>query len=136
MESRHISVSFDPNGGTVSVAAKQISYDSSYSSLPTPVYEGYAFDGWFTELEGGAQVTSETMVTSVGDRTIYAHWSLIHYTVRFDANGGESVVDTISVTIKDEYGSLPGNSPLRPSTIYLSIFSNIIMVTYTCPTLS
>lgn len=40
--------------------------------LPVPTREGYKFLGWFTEKEGGVQVTTENVFES--NDTIYAHW--------------------------------------------------------------
>ena len=37
-----------------------------------PVREGYLFDGWFTEPDGGKEVTTDTRFTS--DTKLYAHW--------------------------------------------------------------
>ena len=39
-------VTFDPNGGTVSEASKEVSYHEPYGQLPTPTREGYTFMGW------------------------------------------------------------------------------------------
>ena len=46
--------------------------------LPTqPLKDGYTFLGWFTDAEGGEQVTRETIFTGTGPATYYAHWELI-----------------------------------------------------------
>ena len=50
-------------------------YNSPYGELPVPTREGYKFEGWFTEAEGGTLVTSDTIVTATADHTLYAHWS-------------------------------------------------------------
>ncbi|MBP5734230.1 MAG: InlB B-repeat-containing protein [Candidatus Methanomethylophilaceae archaeon] len=45
----------------------------SFPQLPMdPVREGYLFDGWFTEPDGGKEVTTDTQFTS--DTKLYAHW--------------------------------------------------------------
>ena len=47
-------------------------------ALPTqPLKDGYTFLGWFTDAEGGEQVTRETIFTGTGPATYYAHWELI-----------------------------------------------------------
>ena len=38
------------------------------------IRDGYDFLGWYTEKEGGTQVTSSTKVTKSGPHTLYAHW--------------------------------------------------------------
>lgn len=50
---------------------------STYGSLPTPSRDGYIFEGWYTQISGGSQITSSTKVNLAGDQTLYAHWSKI-----------------------------------------------------------
>ncbi len=66
-------VAFDANGGTVAPGELVTGTDGRLAALPTPVREGYAFNGWFTAAEGGAQVTTATVFTQ--NATIYAHWT-------------------------------------------------------------
>ena len=68
-------VSFHPNGGTVGVTSKIVLSGEAYGALPTPEREGCDFLGWFTALEGGEQVTAETIVSLKAGQTLYAHWS-------------------------------------------------------------
>lgn len=42
-------LTFDANGGEVTVNNKQIEYASNYGELPTPTMAGYTFAGWRTE---------------------------------------------------------------------------------------
>ena len=49
--------------------------DASYGSLPIPVRDGYAFDGWFTS--GASQVTSSTIVNLSGNQELQAHWTKV-----------------------------------------------------------
>ena len=63
---------FDPNGGRVSISYGQ-TVDGLLDYLPTPSRYGYAFDGWYTEINGGQRVTISTVF--VADTTIFAHWS-------------------------------------------------------------
>jgi uncharacterized repeat protein (TIGR02543 family) len=78
-------VTFDPNGGTVSLAIGLTVAGGKLTSLPTPARHGYAFDGWFTEETGGTEVTISTVFEA--NTTIYAQWTFV-YTVIFDATGG------------------------------------------------
>lgn len=42
----YYTVTFDPNGGTLSQNTKQVLYNEPYGELPTPTKEGYTFLGW------------------------------------------------------------------------------------------
>ena len=81
-------VTFNPNGGTVSPTTATVTYDSTYGSLPTPTRTGYTFQGWFTAASDGTQITSSTKVTITANQTLYAHWTANTYSVTFDPNNG------------------------------------------------
>lgn len=68
-------VSFNAAGGSVGTASKVVTEGKSYGSLPTPVRDGYTFDGWYTSSSGGTRVTSSTTVTQTKNHTLYAHWT-------------------------------------------------------------
>ncbi len=55
--------------------SKQVTYNSTYGTLPTAVRTNYTFDGWYTSVSGGSLVKSSTTYTTVGDSTLYAHWT-------------------------------------------------------------
>lgn len=46
--------------------------DMAGIELPIPSRDGYKFEGWFTEAEGGEKVTE---ITNASDATLYAHWT-------------------------------------------------------------
>lgn len=47
--------------------------NTAIDSFPSEPYkDGYIFKGWYTEKEGGTEVTTKMVVTS--DMTLYAHW--------------------------------------------------------------
>ena len=80
---RPLTVTFDPNGGTLAEADKTRSLTTGepYGTLPVPNYEGYDFAGWYTEQNGGMKIESDTTVTVAGTQTLYAHWTEHEYTV-------------------------------------------------------
>lgn len=75
-----VRVTFDVNGGhgyDGYETGRYVDYNTAYGvagELPEPVYEGHAFEGWYTEPEGGTKVEGTTVVTATTDHTIYAHW--------------------------------------------------------------
>lgn len=68
-------LTYNANGGSVSPASKTLNEGASYGNLPTPTRSGYTFDGWFTEINGGSKVSTNTLIN--GNITIYAHWTEI-----------------------------------------------------------
>lgn len=46
--------------------------DPTVGDLPIPSKTGYTFLGWFSEIEGGTPIISETIIN--GDMEVYAHW--------------------------------------------------------------
>ncbi|MBE6700395.1 MAG: hypothetical protein E7582_00690 [Ruminococcaceae bacterium] len=75
MQANSYIVYFDANGGVVTEDLKSVKFDSAYSQLPTPTRNGYTFEGWFTEQNGGERITADTVVKTPTNHTIYAHWS-------------------------------------------------------------
>lgn len=71
---RTFTLTFDPQGGTVSPESKVVTYGLPCGELPRPVKSGWAFVGWYTEKAGGDKITPETNYTLVKNMTVYAHW--------------------------------------------------------------
>jgi len=85
----HYTITFNPTGGTVTPTTATTGSHWELADLPTPTRSGYTFGGWYTAETGGTQVTTSTAL--LGNTTIYAHWLSNdgHFTITFDANGGE-----------------------------------------------
>lgn len=79
-------VSFNANGGEVSECERRVREGSSIGDLPVPNRSEHIFEGWFTEAEGGLEVSAASEITD--DITYYAHWKDGHFIITFDANGG------------------------------------------------
>lgn len=88
-------VTFDAYGGTVTPTTMSTNEDGKLAELPTPVHNGYSFNGWFTALTGGEQVTVNTVFTS--DTTVYAQWTYSNSGIGDDGyyypNGGTPAND-------------------------------------------
>lgn len=77
-----------------------------FSSLPDPVRTGYLFQGWFSEPEGGTEITNQYKFADDSPMTIYAHWTKA-VTVTFDPNGGSCYTKTKQIPAGSSYGTLP-----------------------------
>ena len=101
-------VTFDANGGETEETSKIVYYGKTYETLPVPTREHYTFNGWFTQAEGGTEVTEDTIVDSLENRTLYAQWTQNTFTVNFDANGGTLEGESsMLVASGTAYGELP-----------------------------
>ena len=87
-------LTFNPNGGTVTPTSKDLEYNSVYGTLPTPTRASnaqytYTFAGWYTAATEGTQVTATTKMAAK-DTTIYAHWTsnTRSYTVSYQTTYG------------------------------------------------
>lgn len=100
-------VTFDSNGGSVSTTSKSVTYGSAYGSLPTPTRTNYAFDGWYTAKSGGTKVIASTVYQTIGNTTLYAHWSLEYCVTTFDSQGGICDTTEQTDTITAKYTNLP-----------------------------
>ena len=131
LQGNKFTVTANANGGTIpttsgwtvasggATATKQVTYDSTYGTLPTPTRTGYTFNGWFTAQTGGTQIKADTKVTITANQTIYAHWTANTYTVTANANDGTipttsgwtvasgGATATKQVTYDSTYGTLP-----------------------------
>ena len=81
---------YQPQGGDLGgQVQKDITFGQPYGILPVPTRSGYEFQGWWTQSDGGVQVTAETVVTSdATTQYIYAKWGALPYSVTFDFRGG------------------------------------------------
>jgi len=78
---------FDTNGGSA-IPSETVKYDVAVSDPPIPTKDGYVFDGWYTEANGGnPQLFPRTID---GPKTFYAHWKIDSFTVTFNTNGGSA----------------------------------------------
>ena len=74
-EAENYVLTFNVNGGDALPSdTKQITYNSPYGTLPIPSNGGATFLGWFTDPIAGDEITASTTVTTIGARTVYAHW--------------------------------------------------------------
>ncbi len=68
-------------------------YGEAYETLPAPKLFSGEFIGWFTEKEGGKQITSDSIVDTTGTQVLYARVKDKTVTTIYDANGGTLKID-------------------------------------------
>ena len=86
-------VTWNPNGGSVSPTSTTKTHGSTLGTLPTPTRAAdaqytYTFKGWFTATTGGTQISASTTVT--GNVTYYAQWTATRrsYTINYQTTYG------------------------------------------------
>lgn len=67
-----VDVSFDAAGGTACASSTYV-LGKQYQDLPTTTRSSYIFQGWFTQLTGGIQISAESAV-ELSTTTLYAQW--------------------------------------------------------------
>ena len=72
----YVDVTLDACGGVLEDESVTVIFGNTYGELPEPTREGYTFDGWYTEKDGGELVEAGTEVGNKSDHTLYAHWTL------------------------------------------------------------
>ncbi|WP_313130830.1 InlB B-repeat-containing protein [Anaerocolumna sp.] len=115
-------VIFNPNGGTVSTASRDVTYGGIYGLLPAPNKDGYIFEGWYLSDSDGTKIESTTRVNFIDDHTLYAHWTPSRYSIVLDNNDGSTNKSYKSILYGEKYGSLP--TPNRYGYTFMGWFTS------------
>ena len=91
-------------------------------ALATPTRAGYIFNGWYTELNGGTQITSSSTITS--NMIVHAHWTPITYNVVYNANGATEGSTATSGHTYDSARQLTPNGYARKYTVTFNYNGN------------
>jgi uncharacterized repeat protein (TIGR02543 family) len=89
---KEFTITFDAAGGSPGTQTKTVRDGGTPGSgnMPAePARDGYTFDGWYTEANGGGNPFTATSAVT-GDITVYAKWTVNtpgQYTVTYHANG-------------------------------------------------
>ena len=98
-------------------------------TLPSPLKTGNTFSGWYDSAEGGALIggAGDPYVPPNSNKTLYAQWIPITYTLTYDASGGSVSPATKQIISGDTYGTLP--TPTRPGYTFLGWFTTLDFTT-------
>ena len=118
-------ISLNAGEGTLSIPSLITSSNGSLSKLPSPVREGYTFDGWYTSETGGTKITTDTVFDA--NTAIYAHWTKESTdsgnSGRTHGGGGASLVKYEVTAANTENGSVslsPANAA-KGSTVTITV---------------
>lgn len=76
-------IDFDACGGTTTSKIMS-TVNGKLISFPKAIKEGYVFDGWYTQKEGG-----EKMTTFTSNTTLYAHWKIMPKSIAITCDESE-----------------------------------------------
>lgn len=83
------SVTYNANGGSGAPSNQTKTYGTNLTLSSTkPTRTGYTFAGWATSASGSVVKQPGGTYTDNASVTFYAKWTLITYTVQYNANGG------------------------------------------------
>lgn len=100
-------VEFVLNGGSLDSETSLSIKEGSLLTKPNePIYFGYMFMGWFTDINFETEWNFETDVVN-DNLTLYAKWQVNTYLVTFDLNGGTLDILNKEVVFNSVYGELP-----------------------------
>ncbi len=112
-------VTFDANGGSTSLSAKDVIYDSTFGTLPDATRLGYTFVGWYTDRTSGTQITANTKVQILNNITLYARYLANQYNIIYEGNGASIGTMQDSVATYDQVAQLQNNAFTYKSKITL-----------------
>lgn len=84
-------ITYNLNGGTNSGSNPTTYTEISQTiALQSASRAGYTFVGWYDNAEFSGSVITQIISGSTGDKTFYAKWTIINYTITIVLNGGNT----------------------------------------------
>ena len=106
------SINYVLNGGSFSSGIISYSIENlgkktidEYLSNHKPIRKGYTFECWCDDATLTTTYEPFETLTKVGERTLYAKWIPNKYTVTYDVNGGNPLIENTQQIVYDTYMS-------------------------------
>lgn len=106
---KQFTVSFNPNGGSVSPNQKMVTFGQEYGTLPTPTIQSgasniqYSFNSWQNDQVLGKIVTSTTIVAVAEDHVLTAVWEPASIRIDVYPNGGNGNPQQVNLKSGDKF---------------------------------
>ena len=111
---KQVTVTLDPNGGSVSPTSMTVTYASAYGTLPTPTRQGHEFTGWYLD---STKIESTTTVSRETSHTLVAHWNKNEYTITLNRQSGSGGPEAIYERYNNAwYSTLGGTTAITTIT--------------------
>ena len=96
-------ITYNLNGGTNNELNPETYTVEDNIILQPATKIGYIFDGWYGDAVFTGSEIIEISAGNVGDKTFYAKWIAISYTITYDLNGGNAGAMNPILSIFEEY---------------------------------
>ena len=106
---RSVLVQFDGNDVALDIDSMKARTQFKIGELPSPKSERMVFRGWWTEKNGGEQVTEDMIVQS--DMVLYAHWETVPTPI---------ITSSMGLSFASESSLISISCPMPEATIYYS----------------
>jgi uncharacterized repeat protein (TIGR02543 family) len=116
-------VSYVFNGGSDPGNAAAYTIESPVIPLASSARRGYDFAGWYTNASFSGSPVASIPAGSTGNKTFYAKWQVITYTISWTLNGG-SVSPANPVTYTVESPDIVFNDPAREGYVFRGWYTN------------
>ena len=94
-----VTISFDANGGSGTMAPMTVQINSTTTlSANTFTRTGYNFTGWSTSASGSVEYANRDSITPTENMTLYAQWSRITYTIKYNKNASDATGSMANTT--------------------------------------
>jgi uncharacterized repeat protein (TIGR02543 family) len=116
-------VTFNPQGGTVTQTEKVVISGELFGELPVPTKDWYEFLGWYLDVNGtGGRIDYDMRVELTADTLVYAYWKQVTFTVVFDKQGGSGGTDSVTATMEEPMPQ--AEAPTKPGYVFGGYFSH------------
>ena len=107
-EIKEYTITYELNGGTGAANGTYTNQSPTITlpTAPTMQKNGYTFAGWYTDITLTAGPATEITNGSSGDKTFYAKWNPVPYTITYEQNGGSGATNG-TYTIESPTITLP-----------------------------
>ncbi|GHV65378.1 hypothetical protein FACS1894199_05900 [Bacteroidia bacterium] len=108
-------ITYELNGATSlsdSVPVTTYTVASPAIALPTPIRDGYTFDGWYEKAYSSTLQATVIPTGSTGHKTFYAKWTPIQHSIAFEQNGGSGAGNR-TYNIETETFMLPTDTEMK-----------------------
>ena len=120
-------VTLNSRGGDRPVSSVTATFGSPLPTTAVPTRAGYAFNGYWTAVDGGTCIFSATgegvfkWTTDAKTATLYAHWTPLAETLMLDLRDGSGDTNTVSANYAENLPSV--SVPVRDGWVFGGFFS-------------